>query len=177
MRRLAESTKLLNWFCYLFQVELVGRYCARDGLTRQQWYDQLRTARKRQRYREDEDYRQKKLSLSRKAKARRRLLAAHDPEVRRKLQAERWRQEVRRRAKSVAHVETVDRYRVYDNHGGVCYLCGKYCDVDDFHVDHVRPLADGGPHTYENCRPTHPSCNMRKSDKPPLLALADVGSR
>jgi 5-methylcytosine-specific restriction endonuclease McrA len=29
-------------------------------------------------------------------------------------------------------------------------------------VDHILPLARGGPHRYENVQPSHGDCNRRK---------------
>lgn len=68
-----------------------------------------------------------------------------------------------RRARELdAYVEDVDRRVVWLRDGGVCGICGEAADRDDWHLDHVQPLARGGLHCYENVQVTHPACNQRK---------------
>lgn len=69
--------------------------------------------------------------------------------------------------------------RVYQKDKGMCYLCGKLCDWDDYiitdkaiiagnmypSIDHVKPLAKGGLHSWENVRLAHRYCNSIKSDR------------
>lgn len=50
-----------------------------------------------------------------------------------------------------------------------CYLCGKPIDYDlkwpdpeCFVVDHIRPIAKGGSHTFANTAAAHASCNSKK---------------
>ena len=71
---------------------------------------------------------------------------------------------------------TLDKLFVRDS--GVCYLCGKSCNYDDFvikdgtwicgdnypSIDHVTPRAAGGEHAWANVRLAHRRCNMEKSD-------------
>lgn len=52
-----------------------------------------------------------------------------------------------------------------------CHLCGQpidytlpYLDPFEFTVDHVIPLAKGGPDTIENKAAAHRQCNRDKSD-------------
>ena len=61
--------------------------------------------------------------------------------------------------------EVVDRGKVFERDGGICYLCLEPVDPDDWHMDHVHPLSKTGPHTYANVRVTHPRCNLTKSNK------------
>lgn len=70
---------------------------------------------------------------------------------------------------------------LFKRDGGVCYLCGKPCRMDDFivkdgtiicgdwypSIDHVVPLARGGLHAWENVRLAHRICNSMKRDTPP----------
>jgi hypothetical protein len=58
----------------------------------------------------------------------------------------------------------------------LCYICGKYLDELEIHIDHVDPC---GTNNLGNLMPTHKGCNSRKSDKrhfkfarPDLLAIA-----
>ena len=69
---------------------------------------------------------------------------------------------------------------VYERDGGVCYLCGKPCDWNDFFVkdgvivygnnypsrDHVVPKSQGGENNWNNIRLAHRGCNARKADAP-----------
>jgi 5-methylcytosine-specific restriction endonuclease McrA len=59
-------------------------------------------------------------------------------------------------------VEAVDALTVLERDDGVCGICGEDIDPTDFHVDHILPLARGGPHVYSNVQIAHPECNIRK---------------
>ena len=48
-----------------------------------------------------------------------------------------------------------------------CYLCHKTVPHGKRHVDHVIPLAKGGPHASSNLAIACAACNMSKHDKPP----------
>lgn len=63
-------------------------------------------------------------------------------------------------------VEPVSYEQVVAIHGMVCHLCGEQiASEDDLHVDHVIPREHGGTHTYDNLRPAHVLCNLRKGTK------------
>lgn len=62
---------------------------------------------------------------------------------------------------------------------GICQICGKPVDENDYHynedgyfvcgnnypsLDHIRPLAKGGSHTWDNVQLAHFLCNALKSD-------------
>lgn len=49
--------------------------------------------------------------------------------------------------------------------GDRCWMCRS---GDGLQVDHVKPLAKGGPHVLANLRPACAPCNQRKSDRWPL---------
>lgn len=88
------------------------------------------------------------------------------------------------RRKRKIDVATMDKSitlrAVYEKDCGVCYLCGKPCDWNDFleredafvagdlypSIDHVQPLSKGGLHAWENVRLAHRRCNSLKSDSP-----------
>lgn len=68
---------------------------------------------------------------------------------------------------------------LYRRDGGICYLCGRKCNFEDYTVkdgafivgdwypsiDHVTPLAKGGLHSWDNVMLAHHRCNSEKSDK------------
>jgi 5-methylcytosine-specific restriction endonuclease McrA len=70
--------------------------------------------------------------------------------------------DARKRDQFIEHVEASV---VLARGGGICGICGTPVDLDDFHVDHVIPLAKGGEHSYANTQPAHPICNIRKGDR------------
>lgn len=70
----------------------------------------------------------------------------------------------RHRARNrAAFVEHVDPLVVLERDDNICGICGGDVDPDDFHIDHIVPLARGGLHNYENTQAAHPSCNWAKS--------------
>lgn len=62
---------------------------------------------------------------------------------------------------------------------GICHICGKPCDYEDYtvdgdvfiagnwypSVDHVIPVSKGGRHSWDNVKLAHRLCNSVKSDK------------
>ena len=51
--------------------------------------------------------------------------------------------------------------------GRKCWVCGEPMEA----IDHVKPLAKGGPHTLANLRPICNACNGQKADKWPFENL------
>jgi len=68
----------------------------------------------------------------------------------------------------------VKREDVIKRDKGVCQICGKLCDPSDKSwgssgpnyptVDHIRPLAKGGTHTWDNVQCACGMCNSEKRD-------------
>jgi hypothetical protein len=48
---------------------------------------------------------------------------------------------------------------------GKCRSCGKMCDQNDFHADHIKPYTDGGPTKISNGQLLCPDCNRKKGSK------------
>lgn len=77
-----------------------------------------------------------------------------------------------RRARMLgAFVEMVDPEVLWVRCGGVCGICGEPIDRDlpwphpqSKTLDHIRPLARGGEHSYANSQLAHAICNSRKND-------------
>lgn len=84
---------------------------------------------------------------------------------------ERWAQlsragALKRKAlKASTQTEPVDLALVLAEHGLWCHICSDPIEPTDLHFDHVIPLSKGGPHTYDNIRPAHSWCNLRKGTK------------
>lgn len=84
------------------------------------------------------------------------------------------KQSARRRALLAAtDVETFDPTEIFERDQWTCHLCGELADQDAKvpaykapTLDHVIPLAHGGPHTRDNVRCAHFICNSRRQNKP-----------
>lgn len=92
------------------------------------------------------------------------------------------RHEARRRIKIQAVLvdKDITLQKLYKRDKGICYLCGDVCDWHDGvtingifiagnkypSIDHVRPLALGGCHAWNNVKLAHRYCNTIKRDIP-----------
>lgn len=83
---------------------------------------------------------------------------------------------IRRALKLKAFVEEVRRDVVWKEHDGACHLCGEPANPDDWHRDHVIPLARGGAESYANSAVSHPQCNQVKHDRMMPSALGLLGA-
>jgi len=55
---------------------------------------------------------------------------------------------------------------VYERDDGICMKCGKGVTRDDYHVDHIVPLAAGGDEwDLDNLELSCPTCNLSKGAK------------
>jgi 5-methylcytosine-specific restriction endonuclease McrA len=59
-------------------------------------------------------------------------------------------------------VERVDRQEIYKRDKGRCHHCRKRCSPTQFDLDHLVPLASGGPHCPDNVAVACPSCNRSR---------------
>ena len=84
---------------------------------------------------------------------------------------ERWH--TRRARKRDAFVETVVPRQVFERDNWICHICNKKINRkavapqwDSASIDHVialaRGRANGGVHSYANCKAAHLRCNIRK---------------
>lgn len=62
-------------------------------------------------------------------------------------------------------IDKIDYNEILMRDGAVCHICNCTVALDDFHYDHVIPLAKGGPHTTDNIKISHPHCNLVKGSK------------
>jgi 5-methylcytosine-specific restriction endonuclease McrA len=70
---------------------------------------------------------------------------------------------------STGPFEIIDARVIVERDGAVCHLCGQPIDLAlhgwnpmGLTLDHVIPLARGGPHTIDNLKPAHRVCNTSK---------------
>lgn len=61
--------------------------------------------------------------------------------------------------------------KLYMRDNGICQLCGRHidfdCDSNSKHypsIDHIKPIAKGGTHTWDNVQLACRQCNSIKSD-------------
>lgn len=91
------------------------------------------------------------------------------------------RKEIRRRTRLITngkYDDTITLKKLYKKYNGVCQICGKKCDYEDYvitekgvhiagnmypSIDHMIPLAKGGTHTDNNVQLAHRICNSIKS--------------
>jgi 5-methylcytosine-specific restriction endonuclease McrA len=65
-----------------------------------------------------------------------------------------------------------DRLVALERDDGVCGICGEDVDPLDFTLDHVVPIALGGPHEFGNLQLAHRVCNSRKARRPAPAPVA-----
>lgn len=64
------------------------------------------------------------------------------------------------------------RLKVYNRQGGRCAMCGKPFPEEEMEADHIKPWAEGGRTTEDNCQMLCMECNRKKSAKTILGAFA-----
>jgi 5-methylcytosine-specific restriction protein A len=81
----------------------------------------------------------------------------------------RWKptQAKARPAKERAHYTSADwrarRLRILLRDAYVCRACGCVCHTKDAHVDHIKPLEDGGSDADANLQTLCSACHGRKT--------------
>lgn len=53
---------------------------------------------------------------------------------------------------------------VYGRSSGICAICGQPLSINNFNIDHWKPINLGGTNEPDNLRATHISCNRLKND-------------
>jgi len=57
------------------------------------------------------------------------------------------------------------REMVYENGHGICAICGKPVDINDFTIDHIVPISRGGSNNPDNLQIACEDCNKLKSNR------------
>lgn len=55
-----------------------------------------------------------------------------------------------------------ERAAIYERDGGRCHICLDHVDRQEFTLDHLAPLSQGGFDSPENVAVAHRSCNSRR---------------
>lgn len=72
---------------------------------------------------------------------------------------------VRRARIAAARVERVSYKTILERDKGICHICGLPIGNEKYNFDHVIPLSKGGPHSTDNIRLSHATCNFKKGAK------------
>lgn len=155
---------------------------SRNGLS--YWCKQCMRERNAERYREEPEFRTRIAEQSKrwrienddrnrensyrwwrsnkeKASAQQREYRRKNPEVARKSSARRRARELGAPYIPYTKEQLSQRWAYY---GGKCWMCG----AEATEIDHVKPLAKGGPEMLANLRPACRSCNASKLAKWPF---------
>ena len=65
---------------------------------------------------------------------------------------------------------TFSRRNLFKRDRYTCQYCGSQPGTEELTIDHVRPRAQGGTSTWENCVLACLGCNARKADRTPEQA-------
>lgn len=114
----------------------------------------------------------------------RRAAYAENPHPHREA-AKKWRKGNPEKARILRHIRRArkrnaegryslaDVQRLFVLQRGKCPVCRL--SLKEYHVDHIVALARGGSNHTVNLQLLHPLCNMRKTDKDPILFMQEQG--
>lgn len=81
------------------------------------------------------------------------------------------KKDFRRRVSKTEESNSINLQALYKRDKGICWLCGKPCDMsldgnDNYYpsIDHIIPIARGGKDRWDNVKLAHRICNTLKSD-------------
>lgn len=60
--------------------------------------------------------------------------------------------------------DEIQRKIIYRKFDGICQMCGKHCEWEDYEADHIIPWNRGGQTCIENGQVLCASCNSKKHD-------------
>lgn len=74
----------------------------------------------------------------------------------------------------IGKIVKADIDALFGKQKGKCAICFKTIK-GKWHIDHIVPLAKGGPHELKNFQLTHPICNIRKRHIDPIEFMQKRG--
>lgn len=90
------------------------------------------------------------------------------------------KKDVRRRKAYTKDSAGITARRLYIKYGGICWLCGKPCDItaeptSNYYpsVDHVKPISKGGKDSWDNVRLAHRICNSLRSNHEEITKICN----
>lgn len=84
-----------------------------------------------------------------------------------KIRANKRQRKIRKRATIVSELTKLQR--------GRCAYCREKLVPDGIQIDHIEPMARGGPNSRRNYQLACPSCNNAKSAKDPIMYAQEIG--
>ncbi len=75
----------------------------------------------------------------------------------------------------VGHLSSGLRAKLMSLQGNRCAVCKCDISVTESHMDHIIPLAKGGPNTNDNIQMLCKTCNLRKGAKDPIDFMQSQG--
>lgn len=94
-----------------------------------------------------------------------------------KRNANRYRETKKKRCRT-DESKYINLVSLYQRDKGICWLCGKPCDMsldtnDNYYpsIDHVVPVSKGGMDRWDNVRLAHRICNMIKSN---MIGMGEI---
>ena len=94
-------------------------------------------------------------------------------ECRRKAENHRYtlKKDARRRKAQTKETKTITLQKLFKRDGGICWICGKPCDITAHYnannypsVDHLLPISKGGKDEWSNIKLAHRICNTLRGN-------------
>lgn len=81
------------------------------------------------------------------------------------INAQRKSGQVHRCKAAGVYVEDISPIELYNQQGGICYICFCKFSFKDMEMDHIIPISKGGKHESNNVKMCCGTCNRKKSVK------------
>ena len=109
--------------------------------------------------------------------------SAECKEINRKRNANRYKELKRKRCRT-EESKYINLMTLYRRDKGICWLCGKPCDItldpnDNYYpsIDHVFPVSLGGKDRWDNVKLAHRICNTVKNNETDMVVIKDSLSK
>lgn len=98
----------------------------------------------------------------------------------RKKNTNRYKETKKRRCRT-EESKYINLVSLYHRDNGICWLCGKRCDIaldknNNYYpsIDHVVPISKGGKDSWDNVKLAHRICNTIKSNKTDIKSVREA---